>query len=1062
LIIHGGPITVTPVSDTNLVTLYAGYYQLAFDGLSRSVRIQVPDTNVVVNAADIVRVTPNAWTATEFYTKSQVDALITNGVEVILAGTNISVSPAGGRGAVTISSTAPGGGGGSDTNDLSLNRYSLPWWHSASQPSTVGTGTPRMVVSLGDSTSAGLFPMWSTRLAKIQGYLGAVGSRAIYPQNFLITPVPPAAIHNDNSETDTFETWWIDYYTVPNGSALVYSARNAPYLITANVVEVDYLASPQGGKFKMQISPDGLSWSDLGAEVNTYAATTNGVHIRRTNSTVMPMQARVLGTEGTATVLAGGLFDGSRDGLILNDFSGSGRKFSEFLSVPTNIIGPILRAWNPPLVIQKWANGGASDVEASMPVFRTLKQNWMTNSDSVFVGLHMLASNSPTHIDLNSVLRSYCSQYNWPYFDGATLFGTWSDMLASGAMVEGNIHLQIPGDSLLGDSLLKWLDCMNADRVFATVNYPLVEGNFQTRGFHGSYGTGDGYGFTTGTKPGINTFQLYPTGDSTVLMNLYGSGPVLGFGGYGGRPAFHSVFGFPVDLGRDTNRWDVIYGKTVNSSNLVVGAVGVGTNTIGPNAATFGGARITNSIFYGNGIGVTNVQGSNLVAFSYGVLTVGGSWGSKTLFYSGLMFGYPVWSDGSGSVVQPTEQSGTVEGYSMTLATPVGTGVYTTYTYPVADDTSFSFASGVDVGYTSFDVGNLEYPVGGISGALSGLRVSQGLVTGVETNSSVAASNGVFSGSMTVRSNLTATAASITGALTAASVTSSNLASSNLTVTVPGSGMGVSVVGASSNWMSGTLGVSDAFVGGFTQNSPNGFTNMFYTKGGATNCIFSSGTSIGFSSVFPPTTLKIATLADNQFGAPYMGATYGFIGPRFWNNGTAFDIGGSTTPTITVTSSNTVFSGKVGAVNFETTAGGRIQIATTGATIAQDVPAGSTYAVITNWNFVGGAVRMSAVTNTGVVTVTNAGTYYVTYQLSSYVDATVTVEIALHRAGVEQAHLEAFRTFTAGSTPRGSTSFNGILTTTTNNTPVDVRIKGSGAATLSVVSQQLTLQRMID
>ena len=159
-------------------------------------------------------------------------------------------------------------------------------------------------------------------------------------------------------------------------------------------------------------------------------------------------------------------------------------------------------------------------------------------------------------------------------------------------------------------------------------------------------------------------------------------------------------------------------------------------------------------------------------------------------------------------------------------------------------------------------------------------------------------------------------------------------------------------------------------------------------------------------------------------------------------------VSGSLTVTNTVTASNFVAS-----------AGGRIQMATVSPPVTQYL--GATYTTMTNWNYVGGAVRMSAATNTGIVTITNAGTYFVVYQMSASSAVGEEVECALHRDGVEQTHLEFHRTFGAGNAI-GSGSFNGLLTTTTNNTPVSVRALSSSTATLTVHSQQLTIQRAID
>lgn len=161
----------------------------------------------------------------------------------------------------------------------------------------------------------------------------------------------------------------------------------------------------------------------------------------------------------------------------------------------------------------------------------------------------------------------------------------------------------------------------------------------------------------------------------------------------------------------------------------------------------------------------------------------------------------------------------------------------------------------------------------------------------------------------------------------------------------------------------------------------------------------------------------------------------------------------------TVLMSNT--NGTLAASNFVSTAGGRIEMATAGADIAQTVSAGN-YVVVTNWNYVGGDKRISAVTNTGIVTITNAGDYAVYYQLAGYVSSgTDTIELALFVSDVEQTQCKTFRTF-GTAFARGSCSFGGSFTTTTNNTPVDVRIKSSGSQAVQAVAQQLKIWREID
>ncbi len=162
--------------------------------------------------------------------------------------------------------------------------------------------------------------------------------------------------------------------------------------------------------------------------------------------------------------------------------------------------------------------------------------------------------------------------------------------------------------------------------------------------------------------------------------------------------------------------------------------------------------------------------------------------------------------------------------------------------------------------------------------------------------------------------------------------------------------------------------------------------------------------------------------------------------------------------TTNVVPSNLNASGTITASNIVASAGGRGGLAINGVTNVQDF--GAAYTAITNWTTAKTVARIGLSTSAGTMTITNAGTYWVHFQTACAGAGTAAVEVALHQSGVEDTTLETSRTF---STSRGSMSFGGHLTTTTNNAVIDVRIKAlSGTETISFFAAQFSAHRILD
>lgn len=89
-----GPIKLTPTNGSARAWCEPGPYRVTWDGLSGSLDIVVPDTNVLVTAAQCAIFVPSAANLAFFYTKAQVDSLLSGtnaALLVTLGATNSAI-----------------------------------------------------------------------------------------------------------------------------------------------------------------------------------------------------------------------------------------------------------------------------------------------------------------------------------------------------------------------------------------------------------------------------------------------------------------------------------------------------------------------------------------------------------------------------------------------------------------------------------------------------------------------------------------------------------------------------------------------------------------------------------------------------------------------------------------------------------------------------------------------------------------------------------------------------------------------------------------------------------
>ena len=570
----------------------------SFDGSARWLEISVRTNGslaprLVLNPCQ--RLTPSPYAA---FAQNAASAGVASG----LAGTNLLGGNGGGftnlngTGLVagTVNSNAFDAGTWTlMTNQMNEGSCNLNRWSWQNTMIKLAAGAPIHLLSIGDSMASSMQFYGPLFLAfkNAYGFDGGVGFGAFNLLNSLATA--PAWQTND------WNVWFTWFGMVPSGGIYTWTSL-ANTSVTGNVLEVDYVAEAGGGAFKIQTNINNSGWQDVPGLTNVSAnnggALTSRV-IRWTNVHTAPLQLRVVGLSGTVRVISGSIMDFTKPGAILNDFCCNGSSIINFLYLPEAITGPILQSWAPDLIFCKWWDGPSTLAWAG-PQFHDFLAKYVPKADLVWVGENPIEGELDVTctLPLNIAERSMCQQYGWAYFDGYSIFGSFTNGLAHGFLQPNHDpHLTSSGSIFEADALLNWLGLLdNASLGFW--NAPGLQkaegwtggsfsatGNLDVTGYiavHGPIGTfvcvgRDGTGNMELFSPTTGQFTVYDWAAGTELLSVINDQSVPAILPY--RPG---------NLGHANQPWlnlfatnGVFYGTVNGNRGFAAGsAVGLTTN----------------------------------------------------------------------------------------------------------------------------------------------------------------------------------------------------------------------------------------------------------------------------------------------------------------------------------------------------------------------------------------------------------------------------------------------------------------------------------------------------
>ena len=272
-----------------------------------------------------------------------------------------------------------------------------------------------------------------------------------FPVAGLLTPIPVYFQSQGGfggAASPYMDTNWHNHYTLlpAVGSYNIWTV-NLPW----NVLELDYIAFPNGSTFKLQTN---AAWNgvmaDTGFTVNAYNATRTGKSAFWTNSAAMPWAFQVvqISSSGSNIIANPGIYNTDiTNGIIVGLQAGPASDGPQFnLLVDAVVWTPIYTTWEPDMIIYESISGMESGAPnpTSVTDWPQLFSFWRSCSpsvDLVLCGIYPVTTTGDLGDQANNqVLLTNAIYFNGSYFDGYTPFVSPMMTVARGYAIPGNVH----------------------------------------------------------------------------------------------------------------------------------------------------------------------------------------------------------------------------------------------------------------------------------------------------------------------------------------------------------------------------------------------------------------------------------------------------------------------------------------------------------------------------------------------------------------------------------------------------------------------------------------------
>ena len=253
-----------------------------------------------------------------------------------------------------------------------------------------------------------------------------------------------------------------DYVVMTNCSA---QATLNPYLsITADVWQIDYIAAPDGGGFKVQTSLNNSPWTDVSGltAISSVASSPTGACVRWTNPVPALTGVRLLATvPGTNRIVGLDWLNRTvTNGVVVQTYAHQGISWQSMTAVATNCQGPLLSSWAPDIIL---CPGAFASELMTVPALAQMFTNWAPQATVVVCGYWPRTAGDEATIDRAS-LRADCLNLQWGYFDAYPILGSYSLMQSLGFVSGDGVHLSAAGYQMYGNLLSAWLGLIEYSR----------------------------------------------------------------------------------------------------------------------------------------------------------------------------------------------------------------------------------------------------------------------------------------------------------------------------------------------------------------------------------------------------------------------------------------------------------------------------------------------------------------------------------------------------------------------------------------------------------------------
>jgi hypothetical protein len=400
-----------------------------------------------------------------------------------IEGTNVTLRATNAAGVVTVQINASGGSGSVDpTNAVLANLISNPPY------TNIGNGLKVYSTALSKLDPAVTFPAYNravdlNRPITVFGMGDSVGHlTGTYVYQFLSDYYGYAGFANYAGNDFSVGTsaslvtalsyntnWYGLHHIGTNGGYMTwsnaYNTFGAGGVVQADKLNIYYVANTNGGGFNIEVRTNGGAFAVVqSVQSKSYSPTGMVATVDLLNGYY---QAKVSFTNFQTDIIGASLFQTNVPGVRWGMTYGPGAPYYFLTNVPAAVAGPILRSIAPTLLLIESAGDSTIDASNSVANWMTLVGNTLTNTDIVLLGT---APTDPVSAykwaENNQELKNVAAVYpQLIYFDQSQVSGSYSNIQ----------HLGLAGDGLHRSNRL--------DMMFASELLRLAGAN---NGYHGT------------------------------------------------------------------------------------------------------------------------------------------------------------------------------------------------------------------------------------------------------------------------------------------------------------------------------------------------------------------------------------------------------------------------------------------------------------------------------------------------------------------------------------------------------------------------------------------------